>query len=157
LNVYKRLKFVVFLKNNRKFLSAAFVCFAMSAWVLFHIDTTNSRRNLYTNLFLAVLTRQELFDDLKARASSVLGMDDEICPYATFHLLGFREEMDPSKAMQFQTFPHPHAGTMGPSGMNTPHQMHSRTGSQSMPRQNRRYDRVGSQGQFYLSKSRADA
>jgi Down syndrome cell adhesion protein 1 len=74
------------------------------------------------------------------------GMDDEICPYATFHLLGFREEMDPSKAMQFQTFPHPHAGTMGPSGMNTPHQMHSRTGSQSMPRQNRRYDRVGSQG-----------
>lgn len=73
-------------------------------------------------------------------------MDDEICPYATFHLLGFREEMDPSKAMQFQTFPHPHAGTMGPSGMNTPHQMHSRSGSQSMPRQNRRYDRVGSQG-----------
>lgn len=75
------------------------------------------------------------------------GMDDEICPYATFHLLGFREEMDPSKAMQFQTFPHPHAGTMGPSGMNTPHQIHSRSGSQSMPRQaNRRYDRVGSQG-----------
>lgn len=74
-------------------------------------------------------------------------MDDEICPYATFHLLGFREEMDPSKAMQFQTFPHPHSGTMGPSGMQTPHQIHSRTGSQSMPRQgNRRYDRVGSQG-----------
>ncbi|KAL1498145.1 hypothetical protein ABEB36_008993 [Hypothenemus hampei] len=77
------------------------------------------------------------------------GMDDEICPYATFHLLGFREEMDPSKAMQFQTFPHPHAGTMGPSGMNTPHQIHSRSGSQSMPRQgNRRYDRVGSQGLY---------
>lgn len=73
-------------------------------------------------------------------------MDDEICPYATFHLLGFREEMDPTKAMQFQTFPHPHSGTMGPSGMNTPHTMHSRAGSQSMPRQNRRYDRVGSQG-----------
>lgn len=73
-------------------------------------------------------------------------MDDEICPYATFHLLGFREEMDPSKAMQFQTFPHPLSGTMGPSGMNTPHQIHSRSGSQSMPRQNRRYDRVGSQG-----------
>lgn len=37
-------------------------------------------------------------------------MDDEICPYATFHLLGFREEMDPSKAGNqagFQTFPHP--------------------------------------------------
>ncbi|KAI4460599.1 basigin related [Holotrichia oblita] len=77
-----------------------------------------------------------------------ISMDDEICPYATFHLLGFREEMDPTKAMQFQTFPHPHAGTMGPSGMNTPHQMHSRAGSQSMPRQNRRYDRVGSQGTY---------
>lgn len=36
------------------------------------------------------------------------GMDDEICPYATFHLLGFREEMDPNKTgNQFQTFPHP--------------------------------------------------
>lgn len=76
-------------------------------------------------------------------------MDDEICPYATFHLLGFREEMDPSKAMNFQTFPHPHTGTMGPSGINTPHGLHSRNGSQSMPRQNRnRYDRVGSQGKF---------
>ncbi|XP_045473862.1 Down syndrome cell adhesion molecule-like protein Dscam2 isoform X48 [Harmonia axyridis] len=78
-----------------------------------------------------------------------ISLDDEICPYATFHLLGFREEMDPTKAMQFQTFPHPHAGTLGPSGMNTPHQMHSRSGSQSMPRQNnRRYDRVGSQGGY---------
>ncbi|XP_057660494.1 cell adhesion molecule Dscam2 isoform X15 [Diorhabda carinulata] len=75
------------------------------------------------------------------------GMDDEICPYATFHLLGFREEMDPTKALQFQTFPHPHSGTIGPSGMTTPHGLHSRNGSQSMPRQNRnRYDRVGSQG-----------
>lgn len=79
-------------------------------------------------------------------------MDDEICPYATFHLLGFREEMDPTKAMQFQTFPHPHAGTMGPSGMGTPHQAHSRAGSQSMPRQNRRYDRVGSQGSQYYTQ-----
>lgn len=63
-------------------------------------------------------------------------MEDEICPYATFHLLGFREEMDPSKAMQFQTFPHPaHSGTMGPSGIATPgHQIHSRSGSQSMVR-----------------------
>ena len=35
-------------------------------------------------------------------------MDDEICPYATFHLLGFREEMDPNKTgNNFQTFPHP--------------------------------------------------
>lgn len=66
-------------------------------------------------------------------------MEDEICPYATFHLLGFREEMDPSKAMQFQTFPHPngmpvgHSGTMGPSGM-PQSQLHSRSGSQSMVR-----------------------
>ncbi|XP_049823713.1 Down syndrome cell adhesion molecule-like protein Dscam2 isoform X9 [Aethina tumida] len=96
--------------------------------------------------------RRHLYEELRSRRGSNetvhthRGMDDEICPYATFHLLGFREEMDPSKAMQFQTFPHPHSGTMGPSGMNTPHQAHSRSGSQSMPRQNRRYDRVGSQG-----------
>ncbi|EFA10759.1 Down syndrome cell adhesion molecule isoform X36 [Tribolium castaneum] len=96
--------------------------------------------------------RRHLYEELRSRRGSNetvhthRGMDDEICPYATFHLLGFREEMDPSKAMQFQTFPHPHSGTMGPSGMNTPHQIHSRSGSQSMPRQNRRYDRVGSQG-----------
>ena len=64
------------------------------------------------------------------------GMEDEICPYATFHLLGFREEMDPSKAMQFQTFPHPgngHSGTMGPPvGHPTNTSAHSRSGSQSM-------------------------
>lgn len=63
-------------------------------------------------------------------------MEDEICPYATFHLLGFREEMDPSKAMQFQTFPHPgngHSGTMGPPvGHPTNSSAHSRSGSQSM-------------------------
>ncbi|XP_043478430.1 Down syndrome cell adhesion molecule-like protein Dscam2 isoform X22 [Leptopilina heterotoma] len=79
------------------------------------------------------------------------GMEDEICPYATFHLLGFREEMDPSKAMQFQTFPHPgngHSGTMGPPvGHPTNSSAHSRSGSQSMPRQNGgRYSRVPSQG-----------
>ncbi|XP_050305195.1 cell adhesion molecule Dscam2 isoform X18 [Anthonomus grandis grandis] len=98
--------------------------------------------------------QRHLYEELRSRRGSNetvhthRGMDDEICPYATFHLLGFREEMDPTKAMQFQTFPHPHAGTMGPSGINTPHQIHSRNGSQSMPRQaaNRRYDRVGSQG-----------
>ncbi|XP_073812140.1 Down syndrome cell adhesion molecule 1 isoform X15 [Musca autumnalis] len=78
------------------------------------------------------------------------GMEDEICPYATFHLLGFREEMDPTKAMNFQTFPHQnghappgHAGTMGPPGH--PGHMHSRSGSQSMPRANR-YARKNSQG-----------
>lgn len=63
-------------------------------------------------------------------------MEDEICPYATFHLLGFREEMDPTKAMQFQTFPHPangHSGTMGPPvGHPTNSSAHSRSGSQSM-------------------------
>lgn len=65
-------------------------------------------------------------------------MEDEICPYATFHLLGFREEMDPTKAMNFQTFPHQngtatpgHTGTMG-TGTSNAHMMHSRSGSQSM-------------------------
>lgn len=65
------------------------------------------------------------------------GMEDEICPYATFHLLGFREEMDPTKAMNFQTFPHQngtatpgHTGTMG-TGPSNAH-LHSRSGSQSM-------------------------
>ncbi|KAK7868985.1 hypothetical protein R5R35_013907 [Gryllus longicercus] len=77
------------------------------------------------------------------------GMEDEICPYATFHLLGFREEMDPSKAVQFQTFPHQnghersHSGTMGPSSGNG--HVHQRSGSQSMPRTNGRYSRVASQ------------
>ncbi|KAJ9593688.1 hypothetical protein L9F63_014736, partial [Diploptera punctata] len=79
------------------------------------------------------------------------GMEDEICPYATFHLLGFREEMDPNKAMQFQTFPHQnghertHSGTigpMGPSGMAGNGHIHQRSGSQSMPRANGRYSRV---------------
>lgn len=80
-------------------------------------------------------------------------MEDEICPYATFHLLGFREEMDPTKAMNFQTFPHQngmggpgHMGTMGSSmAMQVPNHVHSRSGSQSMPRQNR-YARKNSQG-----------
>lgn len=52
-------------------------------------------------------------------------------------MLGFREEMDPTKALNFQTFPHQngqHVGTMGPNGpMPLPGQMmHSRAGSQSM-------------------------
>lgn len=56
------------------------------------------------------------------------GMDDEICPYATFHLLGFREEMDPNKAgNQFQTFPHPNGGQPPQQDMN-----HHRQASQSM-------------------------
>ncbi|XP_046664820.1 Down syndrome cell adhesion molecule-like protein Dscam2 isoform X1 [Homalodisca vitripennis] len=73
------------------------------------------------------------------------GMEDEICPYATFHLLGFREEMDPSKAVQFQTFPHQngHSGTLGPNGVPANGHVHHRSGSQSMPRANGRYSRVG--------------
>lgn len=56
------------------------------------------------------------------------GMDDEICPYATFHLLGFREEMDPNKTgNQFQTFPHPNGGQPPQQDMN-----HHRQASQSM-------------------------
>ncbi|PNF13800.1 hypothetical protein B7P43_G12441, partial [Cryptotermes secundus] len=82
------------------------------------------------------------------------GMEDEICPYATFHLLGFREEMDPNKAMQFQTFPHQnghertHSGTigpMGPGGVAGNGHIHQRSGSQSMPRANGRYSRVANQ------------
>ena len=54
------------------------------------------------------------------------GMDDEICPYATFHLLGFREEMDPNKTgNQFQTFPHPNGGPQQDMA-------HHRQASQSM-------------------------
>ncbi|XP_043249346.1 Down syndrome cell adhesion molecule-like protein Dscam2 [Colletes gigas] len=86
----------------------------------------------------------------RIKRGTVISMEDEICPYATFHLLGFREEMDPTKAMQFQTFPHPgngHSGTMGPPvGHPTNASAHSRSGSQSMPRQNGRYSRVPSQG-----------
>jgi hypothetical protein len=66
-------------------------------------------------------------------------MEDEICPYATFHLLGFREESHcnpEAMNLNFQTFPHQngqHIGTLGPNGqpMGPPH-MHSRAGSQSM-------------------------
>uniref|UniRef100_A0A2S2QSK6 Down syndrome cell adhesion molecule-like protein Dscam2 n=1 Tax=Sipha flava TaxID=143950 RepID=A0A2S2QSK6_9HEMI len=73
------------------------------------------------------------------------GIDGEdICPYATFHLLGFREEMDPTK-MPFQTFPHPngHCGTIGPGGTIPGNGiMHQCPGTQTMPR-NGRYSRVG--------------
>ncbi|XP_031640132.1 Down syndrome cell adhesion molecule-like protein Dscam2 isoform X21 [Contarinia nasturtii] len=83
----------------------------------------------------------------RIKRGTVISMEDEICPYATFHLLGFREEMDPTKAMNFQTFPHQngtptagHTGTMG-TGPSNAH-MHSRSGSQSM----NRYARKNSQG-----------
>ncbi|XP_048007664.1 Down syndrome cell adhesion molecule-like protein Dscam2 isoform X34 [Leguminivora glycinivorella] len=73
------------------------------------------------------------------------GMEDEICPYATFHLLGFREEMDPSKALAFpHAHAHAHAGTL--AHPHPHHPAHSRAGSQSMPRANSRYARKNSQG-----------
>ncbi|XP_031786534.1 Down syndrome cell adhesion molecule-like protein Dscam2 isoform X10 [Nasonia vitripennis] len=118
-----------------------------------HHATWDPRRHMYEELSHYAPTRRcpppppnASTDQLNHR-----GMEDEICPYATFHLLGFREEMDPSKAMQFQTFPHPangHSGTMGPAvGHPTNSSAHSRSGSQSMPRQNGgRYSRVPSQG-----------
>ncbi|KAI5709459.1 hypothetical protein M8J75_000409 [Diaphorina citri] len=77
------------------------------------------------------------------------GMEDEICPYATFHLLGFREEMDPASkaaAMNFQTFPHQnggHTGTLGSPPMQANGHLHQRSGSQSMPRNGGRYSRIG--------------
>lgn len=78
--------------------------------------------NYFSNIFVVLLC---IF----------LGMEDEICPYATFHLLGFREEnMDPSKAgVNFQTFPQQngsHTGTLGHS--HNTGTMHQRSGSQSM-------------------------
>ncbi|XP_063822595.1 cell adhesion molecule Dscam1 isoform X1 [Ostrinia nubilalis] len=73
-----------------------------------------------------------------------IGMEDEICPYATFHLLGFREEMDPSKALAFPHHHPAHAGTL--AHPHPHHPAHSRAGSQSMPRANSRYARKNSQG-----------
>ncbi|XP_050665035.1 cell adhesion molecule Dscam2 isoform X2 [Leptidea sinapis] len=74
------------------------------------------------------------------------GMEDEICPYATFHLLGFREEMDPSKAIAFPHHHPSHAGTLAHPHPHPHHPAHSRAGSQSMPRANNRYARKNSQG-----------
>ncbi|CAH0714436.1 unnamed protein product, partial [Brenthis ino] len=74
------------------------------------------------------------------------GMEDEICPYATFHLLGFREEMDPSKAIAFPHHHPSHAGTLAHPHPHPHHPAHSRAGSQSMPRANSRYARKNSQG-----------
>lgn len=104
-------------------------------------DATREGRNLIkVNLCRQAISCFVDFSPIAAVSTlddrSFAGMEDEICPYATFHLLGFREEMDPSKAMQFQTFPHPgngHSGTMGPPvGHPTNASAHSRSGSQSM-------------------------
>ncbi|XP_061703849.1 cell adhesion molecule Dscam2 isoform X50 [Cydia pomonella] len=81
----------------------------------------------------------------RVKRQAVISMEDEICPYATFHLLGFREEMDPSKALAFpHAHAHAHAGTL--AHPHPHHPAHSRAGSQSMPRANSRYARKNSQG-----------
>ncbi|XP_058174792.1 cell adhesion molecule Dscam2 [Anopheles ziemanni] len=108
--------------------------------------TWDPRRPLYEELKKAPPPLPRRFNHPPA----CYGMEDEICPYATFHLLGFREEMDPTKAMNFQTFPHQngmggpgHMGTMGSNmAMQVPSHVHSRSGSQSM----NRYARKNSQG-----------
>uniref|UniRef100_A0A8D8X8C8 Down syndrome cell adhesion molecule-like protein Dscam2 n=1 Tax=Cacopsylla melanoneura TaxID=428564 RepID=A0A8D8X8C8_9HEMI len=87
----------------------------------------------------------------RIKRGTSISMEDEICPYATFHLLGFREEMDPAAkaaAMNFQTFPHQngHTGTLGHTGspnMQNGH-LHQRSGSQSMPRNGGRYSTLRS-------------
>uniref|UniRef100_A0A2A4JHQ8 Down syndrome cell adhesion molecule-like protein Dscam2 n=1 Tax=Heliothis virescens TaxID=7102 RepID=A0A2A4JHQ8_HELVI len=80
----------------------------------------------------------------RVKRQAVISMEDEICPYATFHLLGFREEMDPSKALAFPHHHPAHAGTL--AHPHPHHPAHSRAGSQSMPRANSRYARKNSQG-----------
>ncbi|XP_055318416.1 cell adhesion molecule Dscam2 isoform X39 [Sitodiplosis mosellana] len=110
-------------------------------------STWDPRRPLYEELKAPPVPRRHYHNNDDCYHAHPPGMEDEICPYATFHLLGFREEMDPTKAMNFQTFPHQngtatpgHTGTMG-TGPSNAH-MHSRSGSQSM----NRYARKNSQG-----------
>ncbi|KAJ0175513.1 hypothetical protein K1T71_008672 [Dendrolimus kikuchii] len=82
----------------------------------------------------------------RVKRQAVISMEDEICPYATFHLLGFREEMDPTKALAFPHHHPAHAGTLAHPHPHPHHPAHSRAGSQSMPRANSRYARKNSQG-----------
>nr|AGL39311.1 Down syndrome cell adhension molecule [Eriocheir sinensis] len=64
------------------------------------------------------------------------GGDDEICPYATFHLLGFREEMDPQQAgNNFQTFPYQNGHGSQQNFVNSP-------ASRSMPPSSTYYSTV---------------
>ncbi|XP_060803952.1 cell adhesion molecule Dscam2 isoform X9 [Amyelois transitella] len=101
-------------------------------------STWDPRRHHYERVRRTRLRRTGSGDTIST------GMEDEICPYATFHLLGFREEMDPSKAL---AFPHHHAAHAGTLAHPHPHHpAHSRAGSQSMPRANSRYARKNSQG-----------
>ncbi|XP_068632807.1 cell adhesion molecule Dscam1 isoform X16 [Battus philenor] len=101
-------------------------------------STWDPRRHHYERVRRPRLRRAGSGDTLST------GMEDEICPYATFHLLGFREEMDPSKALAFPHHHPAHAGTL--AHPHPHHPAHSRAGSQSMPRANSRYARKNSQG-----------
>ncbi|XP_062527459.1 cell adhesion molecule Dscam2 isoform X33 [Bombyx mori] len=101
-------------------------------------STWDPRRHHYERVRRAHLRRAGSGDTIST------GMEDEICPYATFHLLGFREEMDPSKALAFPHHHPAHAGTL--AHPHPHHPAHSRAGSQSMPRANSRYARKNSQG-----------
>ena len=69
---------------------------------------------------------------------SIVNADEDISPYATFHLLGMREENKngvPNAAQNFQTLPPGQGGPMMPppgpqTGPNTP--AHQRNMSQTM-------------------------
>ncbi|XP_046638873.1 Down syndrome cell adhesion molecule-like protein Dscam2 isoform X13 [Daphnia pulicaria] len=104
--------------------------------------TLDPRRPVYDELSIHPPPRRNVAvpgeEVNQSGASLYAGMDDEICPYATFHLLGFREEMDPNKTgNQFQTFPHPNGGQPPQQDMN-----HHRQASQSMPRPGNRMMRM---------------
>ncbi|XP_047520331.1 Down syndrome cell adhesion molecule-like protein Dscam2 isoform X18 [Pieris napi] len=103
-------------------------------------STWDPRRHHYERIRRTRLRRTGSGDTIST------GMEDEICPYATFHLLGFREEMDPSKAIAFPHHHPSHAGTLAHPHPHPHHPAHSRAGSQSMPRANSRYARKNSQG-----------
>ncbi|XP_045495019.1 Down syndrome cell adhesion molecule-like protein Dscam2 [Colias croceus] len=103
-------------------------------------STWDPRRHHYERVRRTHMRRAGSGDTLST------GMEDEICPYATFHLLGFREEMDPSKAIAFPHHHPSHAGTLAHPHPHPHHPAHSRAGSQSMPRANSRYARKNSQG-----------
>ncbi|KAF2359815.1 Fibronectin type III [Trinorchestia longiramus] len=76
----------------------------------FHTTWDPRRKHTYEQLNMSQPNRHLAADGLYS------GPDDEICPYATFHLLGFREEANgaPGAAegasSNFQTFPHPSNG-----------------------------------------------
>ncbi|XP_065563443.1 cell adhesion molecule Dscam1-like isoform X11 [Artemia franciscana] len=108
-----------------------------------HATWNPRQKHMYEELALEKGTLRTLPDGshLYARAGDFAGMEDEIAPYATFHLLGFREEMDPGlpsgqmqgmNPQQFQTMPHSSGMNGGQMDSNF---IHQRNASQSMPRQ----------------------